>query len=87
MSEKSAESTMMAIKQFKGNRAISPFYSDRSGEIERALRLLHIVSDTSQPGVPQNNVVAERLVPDVLEGTRPALLRSGLPPLFWVFAC
>ncbi|MFM7978636.1 MAG: hypothetical protein ACKPKO_04910, partial [Candidatus Fonsibacter sp.] len=61
------------------------FYSDRSGEIARALRLLHIPSDTSQLGVPQHNAVAERLVQDVLEGTRTAILRVGLPPCFWDF--
>ncbi|MFM7983421.1 MAG: hypothetical protein ACKPKO_29265, partial [Candidatus Fonsibacter sp.] len=60
MPDKSADSTMMAIQQFKGNREISRFYSDRSCEIERALRVLHITSGTSQPGVPQNSAVAER---------------------------
>jgi hypothetical protein len=70
-----------------GDRKIERFYSDRSGEIERALRELHIVSDTSQPGVPQNNAVAERLVQDILEGTRTALLHAGLPPCFWEYAC
>ncbi|MFM7982024.1 MAG: hypothetical protein ACKPKO_22165, partial [Candidatus Fonsibacter sp.] len=85
--DKTADSTKMAIQHFKGNREISRFYSDRSGEIERALRDLHITSDTSQPGVPQNNAVAERLVQDVLEGTRTALLRAGLPPCYWEFAC
>ncbi|MFM7982090.1 MAG: hypothetical protein ACKPKO_22505, partial [Candidatus Fonsibacter sp.] len=74
MPDKTADSTMMAIQHFKGNREISRFYSDRSGEIERALRVLHITSDTSQPGVPQNNAVAERLVQEVLEGTRTTLL-------------
>ncbi|MFM7987884.1 MAG: hypothetical protein ACKPKO_52085, partial [Candidatus Fonsibacter sp.] len=83
MPDKSADSTRMAIQHFKGNREIYRFYSDCSGEIERALRDLHIVSDTSQPGVPQNNAVAERLVQDVLEGTRIALLRAGLPPCYW----
>ena len=57
-------------------------YSDRSGEIDRALRDLRIVPDSSQPGVPQNNVVVERLVQDALEGTRTELLRAGLPPCF-----
>ena len=74
---------LMPLGIFMGDRMIERFYSDRSGEIERALRDLHIVSDTSQPGVPQNNAVAERLVQDILEGTRTALLRAGLPPCFW----
>ena len=38
MADKSGESTMEAIKHFKGDRRIEIFYSDRSGEIERALR-------------------------------------------------
>ena len=87
MPDRRADSTADAIRHFKGYRNIERFYSDRSGEIERALRDPHIVSDTSQPGVPQNNAVAERLVQDILEGTRTALLRAGLPPCFSEYAC
>ena len=87
MPDRRADSTADAIRHFMGDRRIDIFYSDRSGEIERALRDLHIVSDTSQPRVPQNNAVAERLVQDILEGTRTALLRAGLPPCFWEYAC
>ena len=67
-----------------GDINIEGFYSDRSGEIERALRDLHIVSDNSQLGVPQNNAVAERLVQDILEGTRTV---GGLAPCVWEYAC
>jgi hypothetical protein len=77
----------MPSKHVEGDRNIERFYSDRSGEIDRALRDLHIVTDNSQPRFPQNNVVAERLVQDVLEGTRTALLRAGSPPCFWEYAC
>ena len=73
MPDRKVDSTADAIRQFMGDRRIEVFYSDRTGEIERALRVLHIVSDTSQPGVSQNDAVAERLVQDILEGTRPAL--------------
>ena len=62
MPGKKADSTADAIKHFTGDRKIDRFYSDRSGEIERALRDLHIVSDTCQPGILQNSAVAERLV-------------------------
>ena len=86
MGDKSAESTMEAIRHFMGGRKIERLYSDRSGEIERALRELKIVPEQSQPGVPQNNAVAERLVQDVLDGTRTALVRVGLPLCFWEFA-
>ena len=85
MADKSAESTMEAIRHYKGDRKIERFYSDRSGEIERALREIEIDAEQSQPGVPQNNAVAERLVQDVLDGTRTALVRAGLPPCFWEF--
>ncbi len=70
-----------------GDGNIERFYSDRSGQIQRALRDLHIVSDTSQSGVLQNNAVAERLVQDVLEGSQTALLRAGLLPCLWEYAC
>ena len=36
--DKLAESTTMALRQFVGNRSIEKLYSDRSGEISRALR-------------------------------------------------
>ena len=87
MADKSAESTMEAIRHYKGDRKIERFYSGRSGEIDRALRELESVAEQSQPGVPQNNAVAERLAQDVLDGTRTALVRVGLPPCFWGFAC
>ncbi len=87
MPDKSADSTIHAIKHCKGERNIERFYSDSSGEIDRALRELHKVSDKSQLGVPQNKAVAERLVQDELEGTRTALLCVGLPPRFWEYAC
>ena len=87
MVDKIAYSTMEAIRHFKGERAIESFYSERSGEIERALRDLQIFPDHSQPGVPQDKDVAERLVQDVLEGIRTAVVRAGLPPCLWEFAC
>ena len=86
MPDKKADSTADAINHFKRERNIRIFYSDRFREIERALRDRHIVSDTNQPGVPQHNAIAERIVQYVLEGTRTALLRAGLPPCFWEYA-
>ena len=80
MPDKAVESTMHAIQHFKGERTIERFYSDRSSEIERAFRELRIVPDNNQPGAPQNNAVVERLVQDVFEGARTALVRAGLPP-------
>ena len=76
---------MEAIRHCKGDRAIERFYSDKSGEIERALRYLQNVLEQSQPGAPQNIAVAERLVQHVLDGARAALARAGLPPCFLEF--
>ena len=59
MADTSADSTMEAIRLLKGDRKIERFYSDRFGEIERALRELDIVPEQSQPGVPHNNAVAD----------------------------
>ena len=41
MPDRKADSTVDAIKRFMGDIKIERFYSDRSGEIERALRDLH----------------------------------------------
>ena len=87
MPDESADSAMDVIKHFKDERNIERCYSDRSGEIDRALRDLHIVPDNSQLGESQNNAVVERLVQYVLEGTSSALLRAGVPPCFWEYAC
>ena len=81
MADKGVASTMEAIRHFKSDRKIERFYSDRSGEIERALRDLEMFPKQSQPVVPHNNAVAERLVQDVLDGTRTALVHAGLPPM------
>ena len=48
---KKADSTADAIKHFMGESKIERLYSDRVGEIECALRDLHIVSETSQLGI------------------------------------
>ena len=78
MPDKTADSTAHAMKHFKGERIIELYYSDRSVEIERSPRQLHIVSVASPLGVPQNNAVVELLVPDVRQRTRTALVRAGL---------
>ena len=48
MPDRKADSTAVAIRHVMGDRKIERFYSDRSGEVERALRDMHIASDTSQ---------------------------------------
>ena len=48
-------------------------YSDRSGEIEKALQELHIVSEQNLLRVPQHRAVVERIV------------HVALLPCFWEF--
>ena len=84
---KNAEETQMAIREFAGDRIIHNLYSDKSGEIAKALRDLNIMPKNSVPGRPQTNAVIERANRDILEGIRTSLVRAGLPACFWTFAC
>ncbi len=46
MPDKAADPTVHAITYFKGNRNIERFYSDLSGEMERALRSFALLLTT-----------------------------------------
>ena len=80
--DRKADSTADAIRHFMGHRKIERFYSDRSGEIERALRDLHIVSDTSQLGYLRTTLLLNTLFKSYSKALWTSLLRSGLPPMF-----
>ena len=84
--DKTADATEMSIRHLIGDRRALRLYSDRSGEIGKALKALKIMPYNSQPGVPQNNAVVERLNQDYLEGVRIVLGHAGLPACFWPFA-
>ena len=61
-------------------------WTDRSEAIMKALDKHLIEFDTSIPGVPRTNGVAERQVQEVIYGTRVLLCMAGLPACFWPFA-
>ena len=61
-------------------------HADRSGVRSKAFKVLGIMPQGSQPGVPQTKAVAERANGDVLAGTRYLLLAAGLPSYFWEYA-
>ena len=61
-------------------------YVDDSPELAKALEELGTANDSSTPGVPRTNGVAERQVQEVVAGTRTMLLQGGLPACFWVYA-
>ena len=80
----------LGIKERRGcyrscgsNRKINIFYTDDAPELKAAAKGLRWRHDTSTPGRPQNNGVAERAVRTVLEGARAILHASGLPSRWW----
>ena len=58
-------------------------YTDNSKELGKAVHQLCTCHDTVAPCTPAANGVIERAVRRVKEGTRAALLQSGLPDRWW----
>ena len=82
----------MALRKFAGRPQgeaadkIKYIYCDGAPELTKACDALGIDCDTSMPGAPSTNAIAERQVQTVLRGTRAALRASGLPLAFWPYA-
>ena len=85
---KTAGPVAAALRHFAGENAakVGCVYTDNSGELKKACRMMRVNREPSQPGVPQSNAKIERTNLDVLEGTRTALVQAGLPECFWSFA-
>jgi len=84
---RSEEDTMEAFREFVGPKdKVHSFYSDGAPEIIACAKAMKWHSDTSTPGVPRNNSIAESKVKLVINGTRCLLLQAGLPSKFWPFA-
>ena len=86
VSSKNADDVELSIRHFCGERPVTGFYSDNSGELKKALKSMKILHEGSQPGVPQTNAVIERTNQDIVCGARCCLDAAGLPPCFWSFA-
>ena len=81
---KSADEAYVAPQNFVArNEDIQCVYSDGSGEIKSAVAQLGWRHNTSTPGRPQNNGIAERAVKDCLNGARTVLFQSGLNVRWW----
>ena len=83
---KDTNDTEQSIRDFIGMRKCGVMYSDNANEIKNASERLKISPHTSQPGMPQNNAVAERTNQDMLAGTRTNLEQAGVPVCFWPYA-
>ena len=75
-----------AMKKFIGGRKVKLAYSDNAPEFENAVRTMGVSLDTSTPGRPQNNSLAERTNQFILGTTSTCLLAAGLPACYWPHA-
>ena len=81
---KQFEYVVEAMHHFTGPfAAVKLYYSDNAPELIRAARECGWPKDTSTPGVPENNGVAENAVKYVLNGTRTTLLHAGFTVKWW----
>ena len=78
---RSEEDTIQAFQRFAGGRPVKYFYCDNAPELMKAAKKMSWMLDTSTPGVPQKNALAERCVRTVKEPvsythlTLPTILR------------
>ena len=81
---KTGSDSLLALQHFLGPNVVPKLvYSDNSGELSLAVKLLGGLPDTCTPHVPQTNGIAENCVRKVKEGTSCLILQSGLSPKFW----
>ena len=79
-------SAVNAYKQWAGNDPVRYLYTDCSQELNLIARMYSIPHDTSEPGDPQANGLAERHVQETKYGTASGLGQAGLPHGFWCYA-
>ena len=76
----------MKLREFCGNQQIKSADIDNHTSLIKACSDLKIVTDFSQPGMPQTNGLIESTNGDILAGTRALLVEAGLPACFWPWA-
>ena len=86
-SDKSADEAYAHMNAYEGPyKTIKMFYSDNSGELIKAAKMLGWVHGKSTVGIPQTNGQAENAVKRVIHGTRCALAHAGFEERYWSFA-
>ena len=83
---KSAKYAYEQFLQFAGPEKIRLVYSDGSKELKSCCKKHRIRHEISDPGIPQDNGLAESMVRVMVEGTRSALSQAGFPGMFWTLA-
>ena len=87
---KGMRDTIRSLQRFAGpNRSYTRIYTDASRELIAAVREIgveQVMHDTSTPGMPQTNGLAESMVRRVVHGTRALLAKAGLPHPYWSLA-
>ena len=81
-----ADEVAMKLREFRGCQKIRSAYLDNHPALVKACKELKIVTDFSQPGIPQTNGLIEGTNGDILSGTRAQLVEAGLPGCFWPLA-
>ena len=80
---KSANDSYDQFLLFAGGQKIILVYTDGSKELKSCCKKHKIRQEVSDPGIPQDNGLAESMVRVTVEGARSAVSQSGVPGMFW----
>ena len=87
--DQSARTAAEGLTHFRGLQTFQYVYTDKSPTLIRAVKNIGkkpIPHETSVPGVPQTNGIAEAMVGRTLRGIRANLAQAGLPRCYWKYA-
>ena len=84
---KSKQDTLTSFRHFQGpGKEIKMLYCDNAGELIESGNELGWMVDTSTPGEPRSNGIAENAVGRIKDGIRTNLIASGLHGSWWPWA-